>query len=167
MNQKSVQIPAHSGVQGFLRTIEQILRLRGLGWIRADRTGLITYEYDSGDEDVFAQIEDASSPKGLVSKIDLTELVLEKGEDPVIRLLEEVDGLHMYPTLFLASDPRAIQSRLKRAVNGRFRYTVLGVPIEAYGEMEKDRLVLFAGKDVRGDTQSSTAGFVVILPDEV
>jgi hypothetical protein len=154
-------------VQGFLRTIEQILRLRGLGWIRADRTGLITYEYDSGDEDVFAQIEDASSPKGLVSKIDLTELVLEKGEDPVIRLLEEVDGLHMYPTLFLASDPRAIQSRLKRAVNGRFRYTVLGVPIEAYGEMEKDRLVLFAGKDVRGDTQSSTAGFVVILPDEV
>jgi hypothetical protein len=167
LSQKSVQIPAHSGVQGFLRTIEQILRLRGLGWIRADRTGLVTYEYDSGDEDVFAQIEDAASPKGLVSKIDLTELVLEKGEDPVIRLLEEADGLHMYPTLFLASDPRDIQRRLKQAVNGRFRHTILGVPIEAYSEMGKDRLVLFAGKDVRGDTQSSTAGFAVILPDEV
>lgn len=161
----SVQIPAHSGVTGVLRVIEQVLRLRGVRAVQISADGKVTYDYEEGDTDVLDAIRDAPGVTDLFRDIGLTEVAESATKNPVIHLLAEVEFQGLFPLLFVVQDPARVGTWLESVFYCRFGRTLLGVPV-VQSDLPESAIVLFAGPTPRGDTYSTTHGFKTNLPSE-
>lgn len=166
------QVPAHAGVTGFLRLMQEILSSSGVEDLSVSKLGSITVNWDVPDEDELNRLSDLirkDDEKNIISTLARIKLEDITGPTtpmtPAIALLEHADAAGLYPCTFLAQSEYSARRRLLLQHNVKFHRTLFGVPVVTLPTVAEDRLVLLAASSPRVDTYLATHGFSVAFQE--
>lgn len=170
---RTVEVPKGSGVPGFLRAIEKILKKPRLQSVQIDGRGLVTYNYfaraDDDEQGVLEVAFDDLMPYAVVRTRELVELVLKPATPAPLAISEmffaaQVD--HLHPAAWVLPKSTRLWAWFERDTGVRppLKDSFFGLPVMEDRSVDDHALILCAGFRRDGTINDTQKSYKISLP---
>lgn len=168
----SIEVPKNSGIPGFLRALEDILRLPRLQELAVNAKGLVSFRYflREGEQKKAVEVDfETLLPYAVVRNSEVRELV-DVDENAAVAIGQLFDGAstdHLFPAVFVGAPDCRIWSWYEQTTGielGSHEH-LYGVPFVADRNFENHVLILCAAFMRSADLINTQRSYKLVIPE--
>lgn len=149
LQQSEVSVPKNTGIEGFLHTVRELLKLRRIQSINIDSKGLVKYEryVEDGEVEKIGIDYEGLEPWHVVRNADVEELVTDVSNPlgVIAHMFDAVAAEKLYPTAFVSGANNILKEWIYAGTSGRTilkKDSLFGLPVLADRNCPETALIL-------------------------